>query len=88
MSLYVLTDGIARIGEGRFGLNAGYGPQVVAPVVVGVRAGRGAAAPKIVAQELVSEFRSAVAKMDSATQGGVLNAEITEVAKKVLRAIE
>ena len=95
LALYVRTDEYARRGRRRFTLNAFDSPQYAALVVVGVRAGHEAATPKIEAlngskvdPELVSEFKSVVAKMDSATQAGVLNAEITEVAKKVLRAIE
>ncbi len=95
MSLDVYMDDDAFFSERRFLLYANDGPHYVASVVVGVPAGHEMATPKIEApnslkvdSELVSEFRSVIAKMDSATQVGVLNAEITEVAKKVLRAIE
>ena len=95
LSLAVHEGDLVRHDEGRFYLYADNAPSYVAGVVVGVRIGREVATPKIEApnslkvdSELVSEFRSVIAKMDSATQVGVLNAEITEVAKKVLRAIE
>lgn len=96
LSLVVHNDeDFDRFCEMRFTLVAYAGPQEVAPVVVGVRADHEVATPKIVAlngpkidPKLVSEFRLVITSMESATQAGVLNPELIEVAKKVLRAIE
>ena len=90
LSLRVLTDYYARHDEMRFVLDALVDPSSVAQVVVGVRTDHEVTAPKIealegskIAPELKGKFRTAVAKVE-----GVLDSEITDVFKEVLRAIE
>ena len=68
------TVGDARFYGRRFSLDAYYGPQDVAPVVVGVRAGHEVATPKIEASErpkftpeLNKKYRTAVAKVEGHT---------------------
>ena len=89
LSLYVLKDFNARSDGRRFDLDAD-DASFVARVVVGVRIGHEVAVPKIeasegskIAPELKEKFRTAVAKVE-----GVLDSEITDVFKEVLRAIE
>ena len=84
LSLHVQDDGYARLSFARFEINTWCDPQYVAPVVIGVRADYEVAMPKIEASngakidpELLSEFKSVVAKMDSATKTGVLKPEMT-----------
>lgn len=93
--LRVHADYDALFRKSRFNLYADGSPDEVAHVVVGVQAGHKMTMPKVEAlngseidPELISEFKSVIDKMDAAAQAGGLNAEITEVAKKVLRAIE
>ena len=88
--LAVHEDYVARSVRRRYGLYAGDNPSAVVGVVVGVRAGHEVATPKIeasrgpkIAPGLKENFRTAVAKVD-----GVLDPRITNVFKKVLRAIE
>lgn len=90
LSLAVHAEEDAAAGGLRFVLDANFDSRVVALVVVGVH---DPTAPtdafnRSIDPKLVSEFRSVVAKLDSATRAGFLNPDITEVAKKVLRAIE
>jgi hypothetical protein len=101
LSLVVLSADDARQDGRRFDLYAGYGPDDVAPVVVGVpkdwkleaelepgaAEGREAAAPKI-APELLERAKSSVAKLDAAEQAGALANGITGPLKELLRTLE
>jgi hypothetical protein len=90
LSFLVHTDDNAGYDEWRFFLYSGYDPSLVAPVVVGLRAGHEVATPKIEASEntnitpkLRNKFKTAIAKAER-----VLDPEVTDVFKEVLRAIK